>query len=230
MEVIATLPGLQAAKAWFAQHQEPDLLFLDIQLSDGVSFELFNYVHIECPVIFTTAYNEYAIKAFKVNSIDYLLKPIDQADLAAALEKFKKLRNHSSSPSLQAQIQSLIADLTITGHQKKYKERLMAHYKNTLVPISVDQIACFTKNELIYLVTSDNKKMIADFNTLEEAEQHLNPKCFFRANRQYIIHINSIDNLKHGFNGKIIVKLKAPLLVEVDISREKAAAFKDWIN
>lgn len=230
IEVLAILPGLATAREWFSKNPEPDLLFMDIQLSDGVSFELFKHVKLECPVIFTTAYNEYAIQAFKVNSIDYLLKPIDRAELNTALEKFRKQKQQSIPFNLQTHIQALMQDLSITQPAKKFKERFMAHYKNTLVPISAGQIAYFTKDELIYLVTFDNQKMIADFGTMEEVEHQLNPAQFFRANRQYIIHLNSVDYIKNGFNGKIIVKLKSPLFIELDISREKASAFKDWIN
>jgi DNA-binding LytR/AlgR family response regulator len=230
MEVLAILPGLATSREWFSKNPEPDLLFMDIQLSDGVSFDLFNHIKLECPVIFTTAYNEYAIQAFKVNSIDYLLKPIDRAELKTALEKFRKLKQQSIPFNLQRHIQLLMRDLTINQPVKKYKERFMAHYKNTLVPVPADRIAYFTKDELIYLVTYENQKMIADFHSMEEVEHQLNPAHFFRANRQYIIHLNSVDHMKHGFNGKIIVKLKSPLFTELDISREKAAAFKDWIN
>jgi two-component system, LytTR family, response regulator len=230
IKVAAILPGLATAREWFTKNPEPDLLFMDIQLSDGVSFDLFNYVKLECPVIFTTAYNEYAIQAFKVNSIDYLLKPIDRTELKAALEKFRKLKQQNPPFNLQNHIQTLIQDLTTARPAKKYKERFMAHYKNTLVPVPAERIAYFTKDELIYLVTFDNQKMIADFHTMEEVEHLLNPAQFFRANRQYIIHLNSVDNIRHGFNGKIIVKLKSPLFAELDISRENAAAFKDWIN
>ncbi len=230
IDIIATLGGVAPAKEWLNKHPQPDLIFMDIQLSDGVSFDLFNQVNIECPVIFTTAYNEYAIQAFKVNSIDYLLKPIGQPELRAALTKFNKLRSQLSAPVLQHQIQALIQDLGIPQPHKKYKERFMAHFKNTLVPVPADRVALFTKDELIYLVTFDNQRMIANFDTLEEVEHVLNPSQFFRANRQYIIHLDAVEHIKHGFNGKIIVKLKSPLFLELDISREKASAFKDWIN
>lgn len=230
IEVLAILPGLAIAREWFSKNPEPDLLFMDIQLSDGVSFDLFKYVKLECPVIFTTAYNEYAIQAFKVNSVDYLLKPIDRAELRQALEKFRKLKHQSPPFNMQSHIQAFLQDITGAQPSKKYKERFMAHYKNTLVPIPADRIAYFIKDELIYLVTFDNQKMIADFHTMEEVEHLLNPVQFFRANRQYIIHLNSVDHIRHGFNGKVIVKLKSPLFTELDISREKANTFKDWIN
>jgi DNA-binding LytR/AlgR family response regulator len=230
MKVEAVLPGIEAARNWFASNPEPDLLFMDIQLSDGVSFDLFNYIKLESPVIFTTAYNEYAIKAFKVNSIDYLLKPIDRTELAASLEKFKKLRQQNNLPNLQQQIQVLLGDLKVTGNTQKYKERFMGHYRNTLVPVQVNRVACFMKEELIYMLTFDNQKMITDFNTMEEVEQLINPSQFFRANRQFIIHINTVDSIKHGFNGKIIVKLRTPINLDIDVSREKASLFKEWIN
>jgi two-component system, LytTR family, response regulator len=205
-------------------------LFMDIQLSDGVSFDLFNHVPLECPVIFTTAYNEYAIRAFKVNSVDYLLKPIDPQELKAALDKFRKYQAQGHPADLRQQIRALLHDLPVSGESKKYKERFMACFKNTLVPVTTDRLAYFVKDELIFMHTSDNQKLICEYHTLEEVEQVLNPAHFFRANRQYIIHLNSVDSIKHGFNGKLIVRLRAPLNLEIDISREKAPAFKNWIS
>jgi two-component system, LytTR family, response regulator len=230
MEVLAVLNSLASSRKWFNSNPEPDLIFADIQLSDGVSFELFQERTINAPVIFTTAYNEYAIKAFKLNSVDYLLKPIDREELEQALEKYKRLHS-SGSANLNDQLKNLINQLPQSaGGQSQYKERFMVHYNHGLMPLQINQIAYFVKDPLIYAVTTDNKKYVADFETLEEVEHLADPKVFFRANRQFIVHINAIENFRSTLNGKIVVKLKAPLQTEVDVSREKASAFKGWVG
>lgn len=231
IEVLTVLNSLSACRKWFDENPEPDLLFADIQLSDGVSFELFQERTISCPVIFTTAYNEYAIKAFKLNSIDYLLKPIDSEELEQAIEKYKRLRQGQASGAVSEQLRSLLSQLPQAGGQahSMFKERFMVHFNHGLMPLQVNQIAYFVKDPLIYAVALDNKKYVADFETLEEVEHLADPKIFFRANRQFIIHINAVENFRSTLNGKIVVKLKAPLQTEVDISREKASAFKAWL-
>jgi two-component system, LytTR family, response regulator len=230
IEILAVLNSLSACRKWFDSNLEPDLIFADIQLSDGVSFELFQERAIGSPVIFTTAYNEYAIKAFKLNSIDYLLKPIDREDLEQAIEKYKRLHQNKAAGTINEQLKSLLSQLPQAGGmQSMYKERFMVHYNHGLMPLQANQIAYFVKDPLIYAVTLDNKKYVADFETLEEVEHLADPKTFFRANRQYIVHINAVENFRSTLNGKVIVKLKAPLQTEVDVSREKASAFKAWL-
>lgn len=229
VDIIAVLGSLESAQKWFQTNQEPDLLFMDIQLSDGVSFDLFNLVKIECPVIFTTAYNEYAIRAFKVNSLDYLLKPIDKQELRQALEKYRKLHeNKTEVPNIQNQLSQLLHDLK--GNEKKYKERFIVHYKNALIPIMADKIAYFLKDELIYAVTTDNQKLVSQYETLEEVEEIINPATFFRATRQHIVHIQSVESYKSNFNGKLTIKLQKPHNESIDISREKATVFKKWME
>jgi two-component system, LytTR family, response regulator len=228
-EVLATLGSLAAAKAWFASHPEPDLILMDIQLSDGVSFDLFSQVSLSCPIIFTTAYNEYAIRAFKVNSIDYLLKPVDSEDLQTALDKFRKLRLPTTD--FGQQLAALIRDLRPSEPVKPlFKERFMAHFKNTLMPVPAEKVGYFVKNELIYLVTSDHQKLVTDYDAMDEIEQQVNPVHFFRANRQYIIRLESVAHYKTHYNGKLIVKLQSPLNVEVEVSREKASEFRKWLS
>jgi DNA-binding LytR/AlgR family response regulator len=227
-EVLATLGSVVAAANWFTTHPEPDLVLMDIQLSDGVSFDLFNQVPLSCPIIFTTAYNEYAIRAFKVNSVDYLLKPVDADDLRAALDKFRKLR--LSASGMQRQLEALLRDLRPADPKPVFKERFMAHYKNTLMPVPAEKVGYFTKNELIYLVTTDHQKLVTDYNTMDEIEHQVNPTHFFRANRQYIIRLESVSNFKTHYNGKLIVKLHPPLNLEVEVSREKAGEFRKWLS
>jgi DNA-binding LytR/AlgR family response regulator len=202
---------------------------MDIQLNDGVSFDLFNHVDIRCPIIFTTAYNEYALRAFKVNSIDYLLKPIDKNDLQASLEKYKK-----STPmyglELKDQIRQAIDHLSSSHQTKVYKERFMVHSGKSLSVVSQGNVGYFLKDTLIYLVTLDKQQFLTDFQTMEELEDLLNPKFFYRANRQYIISVNAVESFRTDIYSKLILQLKVPLNVSVDISREKAQTFKTWIQ
>jgi DNA-binding LytR/AlgR family response regulator len=196
-------------------------------LSDGVSFDIFNQVKIECPIIFTTAYNEYAIRAFKVNSVDYLLKPIDKNDLINALEKFRKFYD-AKDISVQ-NLNSLTKDYFLPS-KVKYKERFLVHYKNGLIPITSDRIACFVKDQIIYLFTIDGQKYVTDFNTIDEIEEVINSKCFFRANRQALLQIEAVDSYHKHVTGKLEVRVKGNSISVLEISREKATEFKTWLE
>ena len=229
IEIIAQLESLDACRKYFASNASPDLLFMDIQLSDGVSFDLFQTVKIDCPIIFTTAYNEYAIRAFKVNGIDYLLKPIDKAELSIAIARFHKLKE-SARQDLQQQMQTLFQQIANPGEKPIYKERFTAHSGKSFLVINQSQVACFHKDSLIYLVTGDNNQYITDYNTMEELEELLDPRYFFRANRQHILNIHGVESYRADVYGKLIVKMKAPLSTTIDISREKAQAFKSWLG
>jgi len=225
--IVEILPSLKTARKWFMQNAEPDLLFMDIQLSDGVSFELFDHFTLKCPVIFTTAYDEYAIRAFKVNGIDYLLKPIDTTDLQNAIEKYRNLL--SGKTNFPVDMQQLMATLA-TPQASLYKEKFIVNVRNNWIPVDTLDIACFMRDNLNYLYTFAGDKYILDYTTLEDIEELLDPKLFYRANRQSIIHINAIQSVKPHENQKLSVFLKAPLKMEVDISREKAPAFKKWFD
>ncbi|HZY82767.1 MAG TPA: LytTR family DNA-binding domain-containing protein [Cyclobacteriaceae bacterium] len=222
-EVIAMLSGVSEAHKWFDQHPAPDLILSDIQLSDGISFEIFESRKLKCPVIFTTAYDEYAIRAFKLNSIDYLLKPIDEKELVGALEKYRSL---SAPASVTDQIKVLMSGWG--KEQKKYKERFLSIQRNAMVPINQKEIGFFHKEELIFIHTMDNEKMIGEHQTLDEIESLIDPSVFFRVNRQYIIHMQTVARIKTTHKG-LTVQLKHPFNLELDISREKATAFKDWL-
>jgi two-component system, LytTR family, response regulator len=223
VRIDGTLSSVDHAKRWFASNPLPDLILSDIQLSDGISFDIFENLHLNCPIIFTTAFDDYAIRAFKLNSIDYLLKPVDGQELRAALKKYKSL---SSESILGEQLKSL---MSTWGQQsnKKYKERFLTLHRNTLVPVVQNDIAFFHKEELIYVHTMENEKYISEHQTLDEIESLLNPEIFFRVNRQYIIHIQSLGRIKTTHKG-LTVQLKPPFNAEIDISREKAVAFKNW--
>lgn len=225
--IVEMLPSLKTARKWFMQNAEPDLLFMDIQLSDGVSFELFDHFTLKCPVIFTTAYDEYAIRAFKVNGIDYLLKPVDATDLKNAIEKYRNLL--SGNAKFPVDMQQLMANLA-APQASLYKEKFIVNVRNNWIPVDTRDIACFMRDNLNYLYTFAGDKYILDYTTLEDIEELLDPKLFYRANRQSIIHINAIQSVKPHENQKLSVFLKAPLKMEVDISREKAPAFKKWFD
>jgi two-component system LytT family response regulator len=223
--IAAVLSSVESAKKWLGSNPKPDLILSDIQLSDGISFDIYENLHLSCPIIFTTAYDDYAIRAFKLNSVDYLLKPVDGKELSAALNKYKSL---SSETILSEQLKTL---MTQWGQQpqKRFKERFLCLHRNTLIPVTQQEIAFFHKEELIYLHTMPNERYITEHQTLDEIESLLNPEVFFRVNRQFIIHIQSVGKIRTTHKG-LTVQLKPPFNNELDIIREKAATFKSWID
>ena len=219
------LESVTEAKTWLKQNQEPDLILSDIQLSDGIALDIFNEDPIYCPIIFTTAYNEYAIRAFKLNSIDYLLKPVDKADLEAALKKFHLLQSKFSNDVYLKQMAELFANFS---NVKKYKERFAVHIGRSVSLIPVEEIALFSKEEIIYLINGEGKKFITDFRSLDEVLELIDPNVFYRANRQHIIHLPFIESYRSDDTGKLTVKMKNIKTDELVISKEKAAEFKKW--
>ncbi len=229
IKIIAVLPSVKTACKWLMENAEPDLLFADIQLNDGVSFEIFERFALKCPVIFTTAYDEYAIKAFKVNGVDYLLKPIDTDELRKAIEKAKVIIE--SKAAYPKDLQQLLQMMAQPGQQQPaYKEKFVVKQRNQWMPVYTKDIACFYRENLNYILTFSGEKFFLDFVTLEEVEELLDPKLFFRANRQSLIHIDAIQHIKPHENQKLTVTLKPPLKMEQDISREKAPGFKKWFE
>jgi two-component system, LytTR family, response regulator len=223
-QVLDVLVSVAGAKKWFTKNEMPDLILSDIQLSDGVSFEIFENNEIMCPIIFTTAYDAYAIRAFKLNSIDYLLKPIDVKELQNALTKFKALTRNDGNDSLQELI------LHLNKQPKKYKERFLSLQRNSLVPVMVNEVAFFNKEELIFINTLKGEKLLSEQGTLDELESLLDPAMFFRVNRQFLVHIQVVARVKTTNKG-LSVQLKAPFTsIELDLSREKATAFKQWLG
>ncbi|HEU4470868.1 MAG TPA: LytTR family DNA-binding domain-containing protein [Flavisolibacter sp.] len=228
VEVLQVLPSLKAARKWFMINAEPDLIFMDIKLSDGLSFELFSQFTLRCPVIFCTAYEEYAIRAFKVNGVDYLLKPVQEEELARAIEKVRQ--QQESTAAMPVDIQQLIKHFTNPAGSAQYKERFIVNANNKWMPVETADIALIYKDNLNYLHTFSGEKFIYDFSPLDDMEVLLDPRFFFRANRQTIVHINAIHIVRPHGNQKLLVQLKPPLKMEVDISREKAPAFKKWLD
>ncbi len=228
IEIVGVLESIETAKKWFAAHESPDLIFSDIQLSDGLSFVIFEEIAVKSPIIFTTSYDEYAIKAFKVKSIDYLLKPIKPYELVAAIEKFKETQASFSVNQYTLKIQSLLENLPMT--ERKYKTRFLVQQQDQLLPIGQEHIAYFfTANEMVCLVRTDNRQFLVDY-TLEELEKLLNPACFFRLNRQYIAALSAVKKIHTYFNGKLKLELHPEPSHEILISREKAPLFKEWVE
>jgi DNA-binding LytR/AlgR family response regulator len=228
IEIVGVLESISAAKAWFETHPDPDLIFSDIQLSDGLSFVIFDEIPIRSPIIFTTSYDEYAIKAFKVKSIDYLLKPIKPQELSIAIEKFKQMRGAFSGQDYALRIQSLLDTLPSTG--RKYKTRFLVQQNDQLLPIAQSEIAYFfTANEMVCLVRDDGRQFLIDY-TLEELSNLLDPAHFFRLNRQYIAALPAVQKIHTYFNGKLKIELAPSAKEEILVSREKAAIFKEWLE
>jgi DNA-binding LytR/AlgR family response regulator len=229
VDVIQVLPSLKTARKWFGENAEPDMLFMDIQLSDGVSFDIFNDFSLKCPIIFTTAYDEYAIRAFKVNGVDYLLKPVKEAELVAAIDKCRKLIEKNEKPP--ADIAELLKSLSNPSASSKYKEKFIVNIRNQWMPINTKDIACFSKEMLNYIYLLNGEKYMIDYVTLEEVEELLDPRQFYRANRQFIINIEAIQSVKPVENSKLIIKLREPNhKLEIDMSRLKSPEFKKWMD
>lgn len=227
IQVSVLLHSVEEAVIWFENNTHPDLIFLDIQLSDGLSFEIFDRVQIKSPVIFTTAYDEYALRAFKLNSIDYLLKPIDPAELQTALEKFKDRNNGSLTAGLDLET---IRKALLQPEEKNYKKRFTIKLGQQIKVINVEDVECFfSENKGTYLHTIDNRSYLLD-STLEQLESELDPACFFRVNRKLIIPMKSIREIQVHSNARLKILLPTWKADEVIVSREKVAQFKSWIS
>ncbi len=229
VQVMAILPSLKTARKWLAEHAEPDLFFMDIQLSDGVSFDIFNYFNLSCPVIFTTAFDEYAIQAFKVNGIDYLLKPVNEEELLKAIGKCRKLIDNKEN--VPVDIAALIQSMTNREARSRYKEKFIVNIRNQWMPVNTRDIACFSKEALNYIYLFSGEKYMIDFSTLDEVEALVDPKQYYRANRQFIVNLDAIQAVKPVENSKLLIKLKEPNhKLEIDMSRLKSPDFKKWMD
>jgi len=229
IEVLDILPSLKVARKWFLYNAEPDLIFMDIQLSDGISFALFDQFKLQCPIVFTTAYDEYAVRAFKVNGVDYILKPVENEEVKKAVDKCRVIvQGQSQYP---AGITDMLQQYKTPQLQApSYKEKFIVHKRNHWIPVNTKDIACFFKDNLFYLFTFSGEKYILDFESMEDIEEIISPRLFYRANRQTIVHIDAIQSVMPKENAKLILHLRDPLKMEVDISREKAPAFKKWFD
>jgi DNA-binding LytR/AlgR family response regulator len=226
-KIVKTIDCVKEAAEWLGVNN-PDLIFMDIQLTDGICFSIFEQVKVNSPVIFTTAYDNYAIRAFKVNSIDYLLKPIKEGELEKAILKFENLAKTSSTQSMPFDYDDIVS--AIRQGDKKYRTRFLICGAAAYFKLEVKDIAYFySKNKISFAVTFDQKEYVVDF-TMETLEEELDPDQFFRANRNSIVHINAVQTIEDYFGGKLYVKLIPPFKQEVMVSRLKNAAFKNWIG
>lgn len=224
--VNAMLHSVEESLVWFQNNEHPDLIFLDIQLSDGLSFEIFDTIKITSAIIFTTAYDEYALQAFKLNSIDYLLKPIDTDELKNAVVKYKE-----RIPNRQAMAIDFdeIKNLLINPLDREYKKRFTVKIGQHLKMIPIDSIECFySENKGTYIHTNDNRDYLLDL-TLEQLESELDPQSFFRVSRKFYVNIQAIKDIISYTNSRLQIKLNSYQDQQVIVSRERVRDFKDWI-
>ncbi|MCR8556283.1 LytTR family DNA-binding domain-containing protein [Mucilaginibacter sp. BJC16-A38] len=229
IQVINILSGVKDAVEWFSEQQTGyDLIFMDIRLADGLSFDIFKQVKITKPVVFVTAYNDYAIQAFKNNGIDYILKPFDQHEVKQAIDKFKNLVNQPGQQPRETDLSELIEQLSVNS--KAYKKSFLVHFRDKLIPVETAKIAWFyTANELVYAQTTDARQYVIDF-TMEQLEKQLDPTVFFRANRQFLINRKEITEVDFYFNGRLSVKIKPAPPESIIISKARVPEFKTWMN
>ena len=227
IEVSAMLHSVKEAVDWFKSNDHPDLILLDIQLSDGLSFEIFERVKVKSAIIFTTAYDEYALKAFKLNSIDYLLKPIDDDELEYAIEKFKE--NRPEPHNLMVDINQ-IKKLLINPLDIEYKKRFTIKVGQHLRVVDIEDIECFYSDQkATYCHTNGKKDYLIDLS-LEQVEDQLDPLKFYRVNRKFIINIDSIADIISYTNSRLQVKLEHFSELEIIVSRERVKDFRKWLE
>ena len=222
IEVIVVLQSVEESIEWFMLHPAPELVFMDIHLADGSSFSIFEKVEISCPIIFTTAYDEYALKAFEVNSIDYLLKPISLKNFERALSKFRSMVAAKDDNS------ELISHLLATFKQTKeaFKSNFLIPHKDKFIPLAVSKIAClYTENKMVNIVTDDQQIYHID-SSLEDLGNQLNPALFFRANRQYIVSHKAIKDISIWFGSKISINLYVNVPDKIIVSKARVSEFK----
>lgn len=229
--VLDILDSVEMSVNWFAKNPHPDLLLADIELTDGQSFDIFGQVAVRCPVIFTTAYDEYALKAFQVHSVDYLLKPIDEATLRRSLEKFRDMQRLYGAARPALDLGELLKTLRpVAPLQPDYRDRFLLKQGARLVPMEViDMAYFFTRDRLTFVQTWDNRALMMDY-TLDEIGQKLSPQRFFRANRQFILNVKAVSHVHLHFNGRLKLDLTPPTDEDVFISRDRAAEFRAWLG
>ncbi|MCF8235940.1 MAG: LytTR family DNA-binding domain-containing protein [Bacteroidales bacterium] len=228
IEIQAILESVEEAVGWFSVDKTPDLAFFDIQLADDSAFNIFNKVKINCPIIFTTAYNQYAVKAFKVNSIDYILKPVNREAVRFALNKFLNLKNSISSMN-EKKIINMLSDLK-SESKKSFKKTFLVHYKDRMIPVDVNVFAYFFIDYgIVYGMTYEKKKYVID-QKLELLQEQLDPESFFRANRQYIVSRKAIKDVGKYFSGKFSLNVRPESPDKIIISKARAPEIKKWLE
>ncbi len=226
IEISDSLDSVKRAVEWLSKNQAVDLIFMDIQLADGLSFEIFEKVEVTAPVIFTTAYNEYALKAFKVNSIDYILKPVDKDELALAFKKYQSLTRQQAPPDKMMESISYAMQMLT----KKYKERFVIKVGEHLKSVEVSEILFFFSLEkTTFAQTKDGRKHILDF-TLDQLDGLVDPARYFRINRKYVVSIDSIQDMIGYTNSRLKLVLKTSDDSDVIVARERVQEFKEWLD
>lgn len=227
METEVMLHSVEESVEWFQKNEHPDLIFLDIQLSDGLSFEIFETVDIKSSVIFTTAYDEYALQAFKLNSIDYLLKPIDDDDLKRAVSKYNARVPEKQTVSLDFDD---IKKLLVNPIEREYKKRFSVKVGQHLKLINIDEVECFySENKGTYAFTNEGRNYLLD-STLEQVETELEPQTFFRVSRKFFVNINAIKDIISYTNSRLQIKLNKFHEQDIIVARERVKDFKDWLE
>ena len=227
LQINILLHSVEESINWFQNNPHPDLIFLDIQLSDGLSFEIFETIDIKSAVIFTTAYDEYALRAFKLNSIDYLLKPIDEEELSIAISKFNNQFQKNTVSSLDFE---MIKKMLVNPIEREFKKRFTIKMGQQLKMIAIEEIECFySENKGTYIHTLDNRDYLID-STLEQLEAELNPEDFYRVSRKFIISMKSIKEIQLHSNSRLKVILPSYKADEIIVARERVVEFKEWLE
>jgi DNA-binding LytR/AlgR family response regulator len=227
IEAETMLHSVEESLEWFKNNEHPDLIFLDIQLSDGLSFEIFEAIDINSAVIFTTAYDEYALQAFKLNSIDYLLKPIDEDDLKIAVEKFKSRTPKKQEVTLDF---NDIKKLLVNPIEREYKKRFSVKVGQHLKLINIDDIECiYSENKGTYVFTNEGRNYLLD-STLDQLEDELEPEVFFRISRKFYINVNAIKDMVSYTNSRLQIKLNRFKEQDIIVARERVKDFKNWLE
>ena len=227
--VLATLESVEESVEYLSaeQNRHPELIFMDIHLADGESFRIFDKVEVTAPIIFTTAYDEYALRAFKVNSIDYLLKPIQAEDLQRALDKFSRLTQHESH-DYNERINTMLSDKRVENKQEK-AQAFLVHYKDKIIPLGINDIAYFyTSNEKVTATTHTGERYAID-RTLEQLQATLPEEMFFRANRQFIVSRQAVKDIAIWFGSRLSLNLKLETPEKIIISKARVPEFKQWL-
>ena len=226
--ILSIIESVEDAIKWFENNDDVDLIFLDIQLSDGMSFNIFEKVEVNTSIIFTTAFDEFALKAFELNSIDYLLKPIDPEKLKQSIFKFKKVSKNHTKNELNFDAQKLLEALK--SQKKKTKTRFLVNKRDNLIVIDINQISYFyTEDKAVFITTFDNNKYIIN-NTLDNLEKEIEENLFYRINRQFFVSVKSIEKIINHFNYKLKLELHPKTNTEIIISKSKSKDFKNWLS
>ncbi len=229
IEIVGVLQSVSESIDWFDQNAMPDVVFMDIQLADGLSFSIFEKIDVTCPIIFTTAYDEYALKAFEVNSIDYLLKPVSKIAIKRALDKIEKLS--TSQYSLEkAQLIQKVADMIMQQSSITYKSSLLVSVKDKLIPLQVKDMAyIYFEDRNSVIINFDGTKNITNFS-LDDLMKQLDPSLFFRANRQFIVSRSAIKDISLWFGNRVVINLRMAVPERIIVSRTNVSELKNWIT